>query len=301
MKCVKVISAGSGTTFACNQCMPCRINKRREWTFRLLMESRSHPDAFFVTLTYDDEHLPTRYTSDFGSVVTLDPEDVRLWRMRFRTALGRPFRYYTVGEYGDQTQRPHYHAAIFGNFSGVDLPHLIEKTWGKGFIDVSPLIQERAQYLAGYVTKKMTKASDPRLYGRFPEFSRMSLKPGIGALAMQAVGDTLLTNKWASDFLEQEGDVPSVLRTAGRSLPIGRYLRSRLQNEVGFDQSVSGKLRRESSRLSREREEMLSMWESSASLAQFFKEKGFVASPAEARQKLANLKARQSINKRRKI
>lgn len=92
--------------YGCGQCLPCRFNKRRLWTNRLLLELRSHGDAAFVTLTYSDDFLPKNKS--------LDPKQLKLWMKRLNKLAGGGLRYYNVGEYGDQTQRPHYHALIFG-------------------------------------------------------------------------------------------------------------------------------------------------------------------------------------------
>ena len=79
----------------------------------------------------------------------------------------------------------------------------------------------------------MTKSDDPRLNGRFPEFARMSLKPGIGALAMQTVSKAL-NSPSGRVLIDSAGDVPVVLQTGGKSQPLGRYLRRKLREEMGF-------------------------------------------------------------------
>lgn len=96
-------------------------------------------------------------------------------------------------------------------------------------------LEERsAQYIAGYVVKKMTRPDDPRLLGRLPEFARMSLKPGIGAGAIPDVASALMQYK-----LEASGrDVPNSLRHGSRLLPLGRYLMKRLRLECGLDEKA---------------------------------------------------------------
>lgn len=224
MLCKKPFVKGI-TPYPCGQCTPCRLNRRRLWTHRLLLESQLHEFSSFWTLTYSDEHYPAN-----GS---LDPKAVQLWLKRLRALLGpaRPIRYYVVGEYGDQTQRAHYHGALFGLAAIED--EIVIRAWGKGFCYSGELNSKTAAYIAGYVTKKMTKPDDPRLNGRHPEFARMSLRPGIGAHAMPVVADAL-NDKYGARFIAETGDVPLALAHGRSQLPLGRYLRRKLREEMGF-------------------------------------------------------------------
>lgn len=210
--------------FGCGQCNPCRINRRRTWAHRIMLESLTHGDSSFVTLTYDDEFLP-----EGGS---LDPVDPQKWLKRIRKAFHpAKLRYFLVGEYGDNTFRPHYHCALFG--LAPSLTSLVEETWGLGNVMVGTLTVQSAQYIAGYVTKKMTSKEDDRLCGRLPEFSRMSLRPGIGAKAMEDVADVLSSGQGALN-VAAVGDVPMALNHGRNSLPLGRYLRRQLRERLGL-------------------------------------------------------------------
>ena len=145
-------------------------------------------------------------------------------------------RFFLVGEYGEVEQRPHFHAALFGYrgcdfgdwfvYSGQERKEctcvscgIIRDTWGKGRIHQGVVERKSAQYLAGYTVKGMTGDDDKRLGGREPEFARMSLRPGIGAGAVERIKATL-------DRYEK--GVPGGLRHGARVLPLGRYLREKL-------------------------------------------------------------------------
>lgn len=183
------------------------------------MEAVNHAEAAFITLTYDEENQPNDKS--------LVPRDLQLWLKRVRTGL-RAFRFYAVGEYGAQTWRPHYHAVLFG--VGRRDGDFIQSSWGKGFTYTGDFSWDAACYVAQYTTKKMTSKDDERLQGRHPEFARMSLRPGIGALAMPSVGAAL--DHFGRPFKD---DVPDQVRVAGRVGPIGRYLRVRLREELGHE------------------------------------------------------------------
>lgn len=210
--------------FGCSQCMPCRLNRRRLWTGRLLLEQQSHAASSFVTLTYADEYLP----SD-GS---LSARAVQLFLKRLRNHVG-PVRYFAVGEYGGLSDRPHYHVALFGTADEV----AVQRSWPSGFTYVGSLTAHSAAYIAGYVTKKMTHASDERLAGRAPEFARMSLRPGIGALAVEAQLAASYVSRRGARALAHAGDVVGRFRSEG-SWPLGRYLKGKLRDAVGMDQEL---------------------------------------------------------------
>ena len=49
---------------ACGKCATCCNTRAKRWINRLDAESNSHRYTFMVTLTYDDEHLPSMFLSE---------------------------------------------------------------------------------------------------------------------------------------------------------------------------------------------------------------------------------------------
>lgn len=241
-----------GMAFGCGQCMPCRVNRRRIWAHRIMLEAAQYKDNAFVTLTYSDNNLPDVDKYPGGNLV---PKDFQDWLKRFRKSC-EPLRvrFYGVGEYGDTSERAHFHVALFGfpqcSYGSTRIRSRdndgssalrccascasVYQSWNRGLIHCGSLTTESAQYIAGYVTKKLTAWDDPRLAGRHPEFSRMSLRPGIGADFMHEVASGLMQ----FNLDESQADVPSSLRHGGRVLPLGRYLRRRLRRYVGMEESA---------------------------------------------------------------
>lgn len=209
--------------FGCGQCMPCRINRKRLWKVRLMLELTQHQASSFVTLTYSKEEVPLD-----GS---LRPEDMQLFlkRLRFKVHPNK-IRFFGVGEYGERNWRPHYHLALFG----VSEAATIDEAWGKGFVHVGTLTEQSADYVVGYITKKMTDKDDVRLQGRYPEFVRMSLKPGIGSGAVDVIAQEV-NKKHGVDYVAKECDVPSTIRWGQKKYSIGRYLRSKVRVASGYD------------------------------------------------------------------
>lgn len=146
----------------------------------------------FLTLTYDEEHLP------YGG--ELIPEDLQLFLKRLRrasdrgvsgiiTSRNKPIRYFACGEYGEIAGRPHYHALLFNcSFSdahrvGSNLfeSKLMNELWKHGANRIGALSAASATYVAQYSVKKHSGPTvDCDGVVMQPPFLRMSLKPGIG-------------------------------------------------------------------------------------------------------------------------
>ena len=171
----------------CDQCTGCRLDKAREWATKMMCENFMHDDSIFLTLTYDDEHLP-----EDGS---LHPEHLSAFiknlrrQIEYHQDFKLKIKFYGAGEYGDNFQRPHYHVIIFGwkPFDGKKYSQklmtsaFIEKIWKKGWCPYGKVTFESCAYVARYVCKKVTGKIAPFFYdGLQPEFARMSRRPGIG-------------------------------------------------------------------------------------------------------------------------
>lgn len=93
----------------CGQCAGCRMQKTREWADRMILELDHSKKAVFLTLTYNDDHLPVKCQVTTGQMeMTLQKRDLTLFFKRLRKFFkGKELRYYAVGEYGSHTLRPH--------------------------------------------------------------------------------------------------------------------------------------------------------------------------------------------------
>lgn len=164
----------------CGHCYLCAENYAKEWSTRIMLESQHHDCSSFITLTYSDVYCPDK----------LSKRDIQLFMKRFRKAVDVPIRYFLCGEYGDHTERPHYHAIIFGfDFPDKELlqksksgymiyrSSLLEKLWPFGISSIGELTSESAQYVAKYSLKRKMTGQDKG------EFVLMSRRPGIGALS----------------------------------------------------------------------------------------------------------------------
>lgn len=208
--------------------MHCRINRNRLWANRMMLESYKHGESCFLTLTYDGDNIPT------GG--TLVRKDVQLFLKRLRKKFtGHTIRYYAVGEYGEQSERPHYHIALYG--LGRSFESIFGECWNKGIVHCGDLTIHSAQYIAKYIQKGRTRKDEftaAFLRGREPEFALMSLKPGIGALAVPELAKAY-TTRAGSLAVSRNGDVPDTILTGKSQMPLGRYLKEKIREEIGLE------------------------------------------------------------------
>lgn len=218
-----------GKEIPCRQCFNCRINHKRSWVGRLHLElAHSRAGGSFLGLTYDQEHYPPS-----GSV---SPQDWRKFydNLRKKTGLGSGQRFFAVGEYGEESQRPHYHCLLF------DVPPWpyqaeLEKAWPLGNVDIGVVTAGSIDYIAGYVVKKsMGPKGEEWLKGRHPEFARMSRKPPIGFNGMVAIRNSLMTRNGCAS-LAAMGDVPNTFRINNRVYPMTDYWVNWLRKELDVE------------------------------------------------------------------
>ena len=196
---------GDLRTLPCGGCIGCRIDRAEGWAIRSTHEAKMQahhtpgaPGSAFLTLTYDNEHLPV------DNSVRKEVVQDFMKALRYRVGKANPIRYLAAAEYGDLRGRAHFHLLIFGwsfpdrvlykvGHGGNRLytSELLSTAWDNGLALVGDVSYQSARYVAGYVMKKIggdraeahyTRLSpvDGNAYRVEPEFQLMSLKPGIG-------------------------------------------------------------------------------------------------------------------------
>lgn len=183
-----------GLLVPCGKCLSCRLGKRREWTARMIHELDSHHAACFITLTYNEENVP-EYSS-------LKKEDLQKFFKRLRKRLSvdkRKIRYFACGEYGDHTQRPHYHAIIFGMSVDVLEQQIIRDCWKFGHVHVGLAEMDSIRYVAQYIDKKYSgDLAEQEYYKKNRESVFRILSLGIGKEYIDKNADQLRKNGFMS-------------------------------------------------------------------------------------------------------
>jgi hypothetical protein len=201
----------SPLTIPCGGCIGCRLEKSRQWATRIVHENKFHELSVFLTLTYAPEKLP--------STGSISKPHLQLFLKRLRQKLVRDYksnnphwtksnlpriRYFACGEYGDDFDRPHYHAIIFGmDFSDkkqiklnkqgdpLYMSETLNEIWGLGHCWIGQVTNQSAEYCARYIMKKVNGSQAESHYQKLdsytgeliqiqPEFIAMSRYPPLG-------------------------------------------------------------------------------------------------------------------------
>jgi hypothetical protein len=184
---------------ACGKCPSCIKKKAKVWAIRMENEAKMHDQNCFITITFDDEHLPKHNTLRLE-----DPQKFlkRLRKHIAKTDSQKKIKNFYCGEYGTQRGRAHYHLCIFGwmpsdmvlfaqlKTGNLYTSQVLSDLWPYGHSTVSEFTPANAQYTANYVLKddgldsltdyQCIDEETGQTIQRLPPFQRMSLRPALG-------------------------------------------------------------------------------------------------------------------------
>lgn len=193
----------------CGQCLGCRLEYSRQWAIRCQHEMYQHKENMFITMTYDDDHLPRKgvckkHVQDFIKRLRdhLSRDEAYKKRLQYYHVRDPSFepktgiRYFGCSEYGSTTFRPHYHFIIFGYLVDdlvlysqgktgckVYLSEKLSKIWSHGNVLVGESCNfETAAYIARYVVKQFEQKEllYERNKGLCKNFILSSRRPAVG-------------------------------------------------------------------------------------------------------------------------
>lgn len=159
----------------CGHCLGCKFDKAKDWATRVYCESLYHDKSCFVTLTYDDLHLPKNQAINKKNLIAF----IKDLRNRCEKV-----RYFGCGEKGESSGRIHAHIILFGyspsdlefysrgsNGDALYISQELSSIWKKGHVIIGDVSYHSAGYVARYTTKKI---------GDDDSFLICSNRPGIG-------------------------------------------------------------------------------------------------------------------------
>lgn len=170
----------------CGKCIECISKRAIDWSSRASHEISLHKKNCFITLTYDEENLPSH-------LVVKDYWQKFFKRLRYHTS--EKLLYMVSHEYGTQNFRPHHHAIIFGHSfddmyfwkktkSGYPIfrSETLEKLWPYGFSSIADANEKTAYYIASYALsgKERELLAPNGEIIKINDCMDVSKRPGIG-------------------------------------------------------------------------------------------------------------------------
>lgn len=178
----------------CGKCPACLANRQRAFMFRLDQERESCSFYYWLTLQYDEEHVPKKdgeYCFDKSHCRKFFEKLRQLYR---KQKIG--FKHFLVSEYGPNgTHRPHYHCLLMV-YAPEDISikdtyelrtemrdYLLHKAWPYGYVCEKSFHGRVLSYLTKYCCK-------PELVGDFHKMKPFTLiSQGIGLNLLSTLGD----------------------------------------------------------------------------------------------------------------
>lgn len=209
---------GNWVPFPCGKCPSCRKRRTDEWVFRVMQEEKVSLSSYFITLTYDTDHVPISP----NGLMTLDPDHFTKYMKRLRKlqepGVYAPIKYYMCGEYGSTNHRPHFHACVFNVLDEYSL----FKAWHLdgvpfGTVHVGTVTGNSIAYTVGYMDKR-----DWFPWGnhddRVSEYSRMS----------QRLGEVYAHNSSVQAFHKADLSRTYCVKDNGDKIAMPRYYKDRI-------------------------------------------------------------------------
>lgn len=181
----------------CGTCVGCRMDRSRAWKVRCVHEHQERKEGYFITLTYDDGHLPINENGE----PFLDRRDIQLFMKNWRHhCKDHEARYFGCSEYGEVGHRPHFHLILWSHIDDL-IPYSfgkwvspsVTKAWrdfsgdGKprGQVIIEEVNENTIAYVAGYTEKKQLDVC----WFDYPvkPFLFMSTKPIIGSSCLDSL------------------------------------------------------------------------------------------------------------------
>lgn len=209
MTCIKPIPLKDPEMLVpCGYCYPCLKRKAMDWSFRLLQEFNVSKHSKFLTLTYNDQNVPHG-----DGMLSLAKGDLVNYFKRVRSKT--PFlKYYAVGEYGTETNRPHYHAIVFNSDNDTLHDKWSIKDEEIGFTHIGETTPASIYYTTSYVINKLKYAK------------RKQEKPF--SIMSKGIGDSYLKKTFE---YHKKGLVDHVTLPGGLRQPLPRYYRDKIFTE----------------------------------------------------------------------
>ena len=141
---------------SCGKCLNCLENKKKEKAIRLVHEMNNYKFKTFITITMDE----IRATRNKAGMTEVSKKDLKSYIRKLqyydkeylKISNEKRMKYVACAEYGELTERAHYHLVILHN---TFLQFKMKSCWKRGHVRIEAIKDVRAlYYTVGYTDKK---------------------------------------------------------------------------------------------------------------------------------------------------
>lgn len=214
-------NSGEVCPVSCGSCPLCLAQKKTFWQHRIqydvVSKAKKGIGSTLLGLSLDDNNLKDGL---------IHKDDLQKFFKRLRKNSGLKFSHYSIGEYGDEGKRPHYHCIIIGCPTEIVGPYA-RKSWKFGFSTSEPVVSGRIRYVVDYLD--CTTAQGKKT------FSSLGLEPPFN-LHSNGIGQTLFDAQ--IDFILETGHYIY----KGKLFPVSEYWLNKLGVSINARQSFNSEL-----------------------------------------------------------
>jgi len=135
----------------CGKCVFCRERNVSAQLGRLIVASYPSWHCYFVSFTIDDPHF---FAENNKGVERSDLDKLVNFINHSNIRKHTHYKYFLTSEYGETTDRPHYHGLFYNFGTRHELDDVLYSCYQKGNIEVSDVNLARFRYVANsHVTK----------------------------------------------------------------------------------------------------------------------------------------------------
>lgn len=189
------------TLIPCGKCDVCIQTKKNVYVKRVKSEFKNVNYCYLITLTFNNdnvetilnkeqkEHTPKELISYYSTLSKAQISNIiKNWKNKFNRYYGYKvkFSYFLSGEYGEKTERAHYHIILMLQHP---IPNLVkENVRGNHYksqfmeskqynhYDIEPIYIDDAKKSAQYLTNYLNKSNDKQFFEKYNRFQEKQIK-----------------------------------------------------------------------------------------------------------------------------
>lgn len=226
----------TGVPIGCGNCIECRKQKARNWQIRLLEEIKYTQNAYFITLTFNDQSI-AQISENYKTIkgYTLDNQiattATRYFLERWRKTHKKSLRHWLITELGHNgTNNIHMHGIIW--LEKKEDIHKLDQHWQYGYTYKGTEIKEQGKITGyknyvnpetiAYIIKYITKQEE-----KYKHYKPIILcSPGIGNQYTKRINGDWEKNKY-NDIETKE----TYITTTGHKIALPTYYRNKIYTD----------------------------------------------------------------------